>query len=118
MFKRIVFRHMDHSNEIEEHANKHLAKIEHFLEESERDPIYIDLIFEPSKTREHHKIELRVKSPNYDIIEIYEHQGIPFYDALDIVINKMHDKLHEKKRLIKKDEKKMVGRHDEFKKQR
>ncbi|QQR62651.1 hypothetical protein IPH67_04520 [bacterium] len=51
MNKRIVFRHMDHSPAIEELANKHLQKIEHFLE-NEPTPIYIDLVMEPSKTRE------------------------------------------------------------------
>jgi len=116
MHKRITFRNMDHSSVMEQYANQQLAKVEGFLE-NEPTPVYIDLIFEPSKVREHHRIELRVKSPNYDRISNYEYQGEDFYDTLDRVIDVMYNELHEdKKRRI--DERKMQGRHDEFKKQR
>ena len=116
MHKRITFRNMDKSDVMEEYANKQLKKIEEFLE-GERSPIAIDLIFEPSKTREHHKVELRVKSPNYDRISTYEHQGTAFYDVVDRVIDVMYRELHEdKKRHV--EDRKMTGRHEDFKKQR
>jgi len=116
MHKRITFKGMDHSPAMEEYANKQLSKIEHFLE-NEPTPIYIDLILEPSKAREHHFIELRVKSPKYDLISNYEHAGTDFYDVLDRVIDVMYRKLlDEKKKLV--DKRKSVGRHEEFKKQR
>lgn len=50
MNKRITFRNIEKSSEIEAYANQQLAKIEEFLH-SERPPIYIDLIFEPSRVR-------------------------------------------------------------------
>ena len=116
MHKRITFRGMDHSKVTEQYANQQLKKIESFLE-NERSPVYIDIIFEPSKLREHSRVELRVKSPNYDLISNYEFQGQEFYDVLDRVIDIMYHELHEaKKKLL--DDRKMVGRHDEFKKQR
>ena len=116
MIKRIVFRNMDKSDVMESYANGQLAKIEEFLSH-EKTPIYLDLIFEPSKTHEHHKVELLVKSPNYHKVISYEHQGTPFYDVIDRVIDTMYFELHEaKKRLV--EERKMVGRHEEFKKQR
>jgi len=116
MHKRITFKGMDHSPVIEQYANKQLSKIEHFLE-NEPTPIYIDLVLEPSKTREHHFIELRVKSPHYDLISNYEHNGTDFYDVLDRVIDVMYRKLHdEKKKHV--DQRKSTGRHDDFKKQR
>jgi ribosomal subunit interface protein len=116
MIKRILFRNMEKSDVMEDYANGQLAKIENFLSH-EKTPVYIDLTFEPSKTREHHKVELLVKSPNYDKIISYEHQGTGFYDVIDRVIDTMYLELHEaKKRLI--EDRKMVGRHDEFKKQR
>lgn len=117
MNKRIVFRHMEHSAVIEEFANKHLQKIEHFLE-NEPTPIYIDLVMEPSKTREHSRIELRVKTPHYDKITHHEFQGDKFYDVLTDVIETMHKELREEKRKLKKDEWRTRGRHDELKKQR
>lgn len=117
MHKRIVFRHMDHSAVIEEFANKHLEKIEKFLTH-EPTPIHIDLVMEPSKTREHSRIELRIKTPHYDKIVHREFQGDKFYDVLTHVIETMHKELLEEKRKIKKDEWRTRGRHDDAKKQR
>lgn len=114
MNKRITFRNMDHSDMIEEHANKQLSKIEEFLHH-ERTPIFIDLVLEPSKTREHNKVELRVKSPHYDLVSTYE--GPDFYAILDRVIDVMYYDLREKKQKDV-DMRKQQGRHEEFKKQR
>ncbi len=115
--KRITFRNMEHSAVMRDYADQQLTKLEHFLE-NERTPIYIDLVFEPSKLREHHRIELRVKTPLYDKISNYEYQGEKFYDVLDRVIDIMYKELHEEKQRIKRDNRKTVGRHKEFKKQR
>ena len=113
---RITFRGMEHSSVMEEYAQGQLAKIKEFLSE-ERSPVSIELVFEPSKLREHHRIELRVKSPNYQAYTDYEHQGMDFYDVLDRVIDTMYLKLREEKQK-NVDKRKTVGRHDEFKKQR
>lgn len=114
MIKRIVFRHMDKSDVMEAYANTQLAKIEEFLS-NERSPVYIDLVFEPSKTREHHRIELRVKTPHYDKISDYEYTGTAFYDVLDRVIDVMYRELHEAKRK-NIDHEKTVGRQNDEKK--
>lgn len=114
MPKKITFRGMKHSSVLEDYANQQLSKIEEFLD-NERTPVYIDLILEPSHVHAHHKIELRVKTPNYDRISNYE--GSDFYITLDRVIDVMYKELHEDKKKHD-DEKKMRGRHDEFKKQR
>ncbi len=116
MIKRVVFRHMEHSKVIEEYANQQLEKVIHFLE-NEPTPIYIDLIFEPSLVHEHHRVELLVKSPHYDLVSHYEFTGTGFYDVIDRVIDTMYHELHEKKRK-NEDMRKMRGRHEEFKKQR
>ena len=105
---------MPHSEVMEKYADEQLEKIIEFLH-SERAPIYIDLVLAPSKTREHHLIELRIKTPNYELQSSYE--GAHFYDVLDRVIDTMYRELREKKDRIVED-RKMVGRHDEFKKQR
>ena len=114
MKKRITFRHMDHSNVMEDYANQQLAKIEEFLS-NDRTPIYIDLVLEPSKVHAHHRIELRVKTPRFEKISNFE--GTDFYNVLDRVIDTMYRELHEEKRK-EIDERKQRGRHDEFKKQR
>ena len=112
---RITFKDTQHADEMEQIAIKLLEKIEKFLEEEGREPIYIDLVLQPSKVHAHHLIELRVKTPEYDRHSSYE--GKDFGHTLERVIDVMYRELHEdKKRRI--EDKKMVGRHDEFKKER
>jgi ribosome-associated translation inhibitor RaiA len=115
MKKRITFRSIDHSSVIEDYTNKQLKKIIEFLD-NERTPVYLDIVFSPSKLRAHHWVELRIKSPNYDRITSYE--GTDFYNTLDRVIDTMYLELREDKKRIKKDDRKMCGRHEDFKKQR
>lgn len=103
MSKRVVFRHMDHSQVLEEYANQKMAKIDTFLEH-EKTPITINLIFEPSKAREHHKIELRITSPDYHVIAMREHQGEKFYEELDHVIDIAY------RELLKQKEKRITDR--------
>jgi ribosomal subunit interface protein len=117
MHKRITFRNMEHSEILKEYADKKLEKIVRFLG-TERMPIYINLVFEPSKVHEHHRVELRVKAEHYDLISNYEFKGEPFYDVLDRVIDVMYNKLHERKQYMKKDRVKTCGRKGKFKKQR
>ena len=116
MNKRTVFRNMKHSDVMEAYANGQLEKIITFLE-NDRGPVYINLYLEPSKIHEHHRVELHVKSADYDLNSSYEHEGMSFYDTLDRVIDVMYHELHEKKRR-NIDEKKMRGRHDDVKKHR
>lgn len=117
MNKRITFKGMAHSEPMEQYANQQLAKIVDFLEKEQRTPIMIDLMLEPSKVNEHHKITLLVKTPVYDLVSEYEHQGTDFYDVLDRVIDTMYRNLHEAKRKIV-DDRKVLSRADKFKKER
>ena len=94
--KRITFRHMDSDQVIEDYVNKHLEKIEHFLQH-EQTPIDIDFTITPSKTREHHRVEARVKSPHYDLIAEIEKDGTDFYDAVNIVLDKLLQQLRKAK---------------------
>ena len=117
MNKSITFKGMDHSQAVENYVNEHLEKIIKFLS-NEKSPVFIDMVFEPSKTREHHKIELRVKSPNYHAISTYEHEGTPFYKAIDEVIDVMYRELHEQKRRHVDERREGVSREDKLKHQR
>lgn len=116
MNKRIVFRNMEHSDVMEKYAHEQLEKITAFLEH-DRGPVFIDLYLEPSRVHRHHRVELLVKSADYDLNSSYEHEGMEFYDTLDRVIDVMYKQLCEAKRK-NHDMEKMRGRHDEFKKQR
>lgn len=114
MNKKITFRDVQHSSAMENYANEQLGRVEEFLTH-ERAPITIDLIFSPSKIHAHHRVELLIKTPHYDLVTHFE--GPDFYDAMEKVIDKMYRQLLEQKDKHMED-RKMVGRHDEFKKQR
>lgn len=94
MQKRIVFRGMEHSPVLEEFANKHLEKLDKLLEH-ERTPIIIDLIMEASHVHAHHKVELRIKTPHYDLIA--HHEGPELYQEVDRVVDKMLAELRRAK---------------------
>ena len=96
MNKKFTFRNIKSTPGLEQYANEQLEKIEKFLV-NEPSPVQIDCIFEPSKLREHHKVTLLVKSPHYNLISEYEHQGEDFYDTLDRVIDVMYRQLREAK---------------------
>ena len=116
MHKRVTFRNMDHSDVMEEYIHQQLAKVEQFLDE-EPTPIYIDMVLDSSKTREHPHAELRVKTPHFDCISDYERTGVDMYDVIDRVIDIMYHQLREQKKKSC-DDRKQRGRHEEFKKQR
>lgn len=131
MPKHILFKNTQHSDVMEDYANQQLLKIEEFLassnimdhapggpakEVADSDAsIFINLVIEPSKTREHNFVELRVKGPGYDLVSSYE--GAEPYEVLDRVVDVMYRRLHEYKQK-EVDMRKSRGRHDEFKKQR
>ena len=100
MHRRITFRGMSPSRIMEDYANQQLERIVTFLK-NEGSPIYLDLILEPSKIHAHHRVELRVKTPRFDLISNYE--GPDFYEVLDRVIDVMYDDLHKKKEEWKDD---------------
>ncbi len=86
MEKRIAFRNMESTPVLEEFANKHLEKIEKLLE-TERTPIFIDLVLEASTVHAHNKVELRIKTPNYELVA--HHEGPEMYQEIDRVTDKM-----------------------------
>lgn len=94
MPRRIVFRHMDHSPVIEEFANTHLDKLEKFLS-TERTPIFIDLVMTPAPTHAHNNVELRLKTPHYELVA--HHEGKDLYQEIDRVVDKMLKELAKAK---------------------
>lgn len=114
MEAKITFRNMSHSEPMEQHAQSQLEKVKRFLEH-EQSPVHIDLILSPSKVHSHHLVELRVKSPQYDLTSNYE--GAEFYKVLDRVIDSMYTRLHEAKRKLVS-ARKMVDKDDNRKEKR
>jgi putative sigma-54 modulation protein len=108
MYKRITFRSMDHSEALEAFANKQLEKIEKIVEQSEREPIYVEMVLTAGFTHAHHRVEIIVKSPHYDLFA--SHEGPDMYQEINKVIDKMETELrkHKEKRI---DERKEGNQH-------
>ncbi|MBA3954503.1 ribosome-associated translation inhibitor RaiA [Candidatus Dependentiae bacterium] len=98
MTKRIFYKNMESTPVLEEFSNKHLEKIEKILE-NERTPIYIDLTLESMPTHAHHRVEMIVKTPNYDLVA--HHEGPEMYQEIDRVADIMiHELRKAKARLV------------------
>jgi len=67
MNKRITFRNLEKTPDLQAHIEHELAHIETFLAK-EKSPINIELILEAHKTHAYNIVEIRIKSPNYNII--------------------------------------------------
>lgn len=107
---QITFRGMDHSKVIEEYFHGQLAKIVEFLQH-EQEPIFLHAVFEANPKKNHHEVELRVKTPNYDFVS--NHKGPEMYDLLDRVLDVAYQRLREKKRENLDDKK--TGKGDWYK---
>lgn len=114
MNKKFTHRHMEPTDSIEAHANAQLAKIEEFLKR-ERDPIYLELTFHDGRPHAHFVVEFLLKSPHYDLF--VKKAGPHFYQVMDEVIDTMYAQLRKEKDRHLED-RKMTGRHDDFKKER
>jgi ribosomal subunit interface protein len=98
---RIAFRGMDHSDSVENYANKELEKLTKFLNEA-FEPIYFDLVLQADHNHTHHKVELRVNGKNLHLMASRE--GKDLYQELDHVIKIMGQEIkkHKSKALDKR----------------
>ncbi len=94
MKKRIVYRGIESTPVLEEFINTHLEKVEKLLE-NEPTPIFIDVFIEPSSVHAHHKVEIKVKTPHYDLVA--HHEGPEMYQEIDRVTDKMVAELRRAK---------------------
>lgn len=98
---RIAFRGMDHSNAIENYANKELEKLTKFLHK-EPEPIYFDLVLTADHQRSHHEVELRVNSKHFHLMA--QREGKDLYQELEHVVKIMSKEIkkHKEKALDKR----------------
>ncbi len=94
MNKRITFRGTEHSPVIEEHVQRQLAKIEHFLEH-DKTPQSIDFIIEIHPTHAHNRIDIQIKSPSYHVKVTREGQEV--YRVIDEVTDAAYRELQKEK---------------------
>lgn len=85
MEKRFVFRHMEHSDAIENYANNKLAKLERILHLEEREPVRIDIIMTANRDHHHHEIDLHVSAAHLNFA--IKREGPELYLLIDQVID-------------------------------
>ncbi|KKP35596.1 MAG: hypothetical protein UR26_C0003G0069 [candidate division TM6 bacterium GW2011_GWF2_32_72] len=114
MHKRITFRGMEHSPVMEKHVDQQLEKILHILD-NKPGPKHLDVVLDASKIHCDNKVECTLKTPQFDLIS---HHSCPdIYEAINISIDILYHQLLEAKRKLV-DDRKQLGRHEEFKKER
>lgn len=99
MNRKITFHEMDHSKLMKEHINKKLNRIEELV----KDPIwatpkYVEFFLNSHPQHPHHKVELILKTPQFDLCTHAE--GVEMYAVVDSAIDKMVT-------LLKKDKQKL-----------
>jgi len=94
MHKRITFRSMAHSDAIEKHVLKKIAKVDRFFKR-EPEPISMEIILEPHREKHFFKVEFLVNSHNYHIV--IKTEGMDMYAMIDEAISKMVKDIARKK---------------------
>lgn len=87
MNKKVTFRNLEATTLLEEHVNKQLQRVERLLNK-ERLPISIEVILEAHRTHAHHRVEVRLNTPEYNIIA--HDEGNDMYKVVNSAIDKLH----------------------------
>lgn len=117
---KITFQHMDHSDNIEEHARQKLAKIvELFKNAEESRPMHVELFLKASKIHAHHHAELHLRTKN---LTLNAHDESPdMYISIDNAIDKLIKQIVKQKEIArdknqkKEDTEKNQFRSDKYK---
>ena len=95
---KVTFRGMDSSPVIKEYVDNHIEKVTRFLKR-ETTPIVIEIILEAARTHHHHRTEIILKSPHYDLVS--HHECPEMYMSIDHAIDKMvHEVARAKEKRI------------------
>lgn len=96
MNKKISFKNMPHSDPLEQHASEKLEKIKDFLKDAEHlTPFNVELHLKANKQHPHHRAELLLKTPRFNLTS--HDEGTDMYVAIDNAIDKMVKLLKKEK---------------------
>lgn len=101
MNKRVTFRHIEHTPVLDQFVQSHLVKIEKLLE-SERSPVYIDIVIDGAPDHAHHNVDIRVKTPHYELVA--KHEGPDMYAEIERVTDTMAREIVKAKEKYKDNE--------------
>ena len=98
MNKRVVFRGMDHSSAVEKYVRDNFVRIDRFFDEHAKTPITVDIVFESHPTHAAKKCEIRIFSPEYNVI--VSEEGQDMYKLVhDVIDNAYLQLLHQKEKV-------------------
>ena len=96
MNKKISFNNMPHSDPLEQHASTKLDKIKDFLKDAENiTPLHVELHLKANKQHPHHRAELQLKTPRFNLNS--HDEGTDMYVVIDNTIDKMVTLLKKEK---------------------
>ena len=94
MSLKITFRGMEHSPVIEEFVRSHIEKVTRILKR-EPSPVVVEFILEAARTHHHHRAEVILSTPHYNLVA--HHECPDMYLAIEHAIDKMFKELSKAK---------------------
>lgn len=92
---KMTFRGMDHTDAIEEYVVKNLTKFKKYLGKEDPDATFLHVILEGNHNHDIYEIEMRLKSPHFDIV--VEREAHKMYPLIDEVVHIMERELKDSK---------------------
>ena len=113
MNRKITFQSMSHSLPMEQHINAKLDKITELLKNVENiTPYYQEIFLKANKQHSHHRAELNVKTPRFNLNTHNENSDM--YAAIDKTIDKMIELIKKEKSKLKDKTQKVETEKTEF----
>lgn len=91
----LTFRGMDPTDAIEAHVAKNIKKFKKYLGKEDPDATFIHIVLEGNHNHDIYKVEIRVKTPNFDLIASRE--GKDMYPLIDETVHVMDRELERAK---------------------
>lgn len=113
MNRKITFQSMEHSVPMEQHINSKLDKITELLKNVDNiTPYFQEIFLKANKQHQHHRAELNVKTPRFDL---HTHNENPdMYVAIDKTIDKMVELIKKEKSKSRDKTQKVENQKNEF----
>ena len=90
-----TFRGMDHTQAIEDYVAKNVVKLEKYLGKEDPDATFFHVTLEGQAKHNVYKFDIRIKSPNFDVI--VKKEGSEMYPLIDEAIRTMEIDLRRAK---------------------
>ena len=94
----LTFRGMDHTQAMEDYVAKNLKKFNKYLGKEDPEATFVHVVLEGQQKHNVFKVEIRVKTPHFDVIAGRE--GKEMYPLIDEVMRIMERELEQEKQKL------------------